>query len=403
MSMRIGIVIAIISFLMLPNPVFAADFSSSSFKVQNPVLQTGGQKSTSTSFQLLGSIGQISIGTSSATSLKISSGFLYFPPEAITSTTFNFTTGGSMTLTNIDSTSVVFSVPSNFYSENLHLQASSYANNFFTTNKPAPSGQNFIGKTYDFDFNTTSGSSVSAVSQSITMVVSYTDEDISGFNESALAPYRWGASDSSWQLISGATIDTGNNKITFSTMNFSSFALFSSSSSSQQQQSSGGGGGNASLIEFFEALKKRLAPEIPISCPSSQILGDLDCDKKVGLKDLSIFLYFMSQTGPNPADINNDKTVNAIDLSFLFFAWTEKFLTFEGNGLASILPAPKKSTFAGVPGGLAAVIVKPETTGTEQKVEPAPPQVLTGFFAKAAALVKKATDAVYNLFTRFLK
>ncbi len=65
--------------LFLPSFVLATDYSSDSFKVKDPVFQIGGQKATSTSFQLFGSIGQISIGTSTANSFKDFAGFWYFP------------------------------------------------------------------------------------------------------------------------------------------------------------------------------------------------------------------------------------------------------------------------------------------------------------------------------------
>jgi len=169
-------------------------------------------------------------------------------PQASTTPTIYSSSGGEVSLINSDNTASVFNFPQNFYTEDLKLQANSYANNFFVSNKPAPSGKNFIGKTYDFSFTTLSETQTVAVSVPVNIMISYLDSDVSGLDESTLVPYRWGPSDTSWQLISGAIVDTTNNKVTFSTTNFSSFALFGSPAQQQQTGggSSGGGGGGGS-------------------------------------------------------------------------------------------------------------------------------------------------------------
>lgn len=175
-----------------------------------------------------------------------------FVPQRTTSTFFNFTAGGSATLFNSNNTTAFFNIPTDFYSESLRFQTNSYAHDVFTTSKPPPSGKNFIGKAYDFNFYTAAGSPVSAVSRPIMITLNYTDGEVSGMDESALAPYHWGAGDSAWQLIPGGTIDTANNKVTFSTTLFSSFGLFTAPtpapSPSPAPSGGGGGGGGVSII-----------------------------------------------------------------------------------------------------------------------------------------------------------
>src|SRR3989338_90875 len=75
--MRNGIIIA---FILLLNgyTAFATDFSSTDYKVSAPVLFSG-EYSTSTSYQLFGSISQIVTGTSTVAGYQVVSGFLYFP------------------------------------------------------------------------------------------------------------------------------------------------------------------------------------------------------------------------------------------------------------------------------------------------------------------------------------
>jgi hypothetical protein len=57
----------------------AQEFTSSSFKVLDPVVTSGGGYSFSTSFRLDSSIGQIGIGTSSSSLFNLNADFLYFP------------------------------------------------------------------------------------------------------------------------------------------------------------------------------------------------------------------------------------------------------------------------------------------------------------------------------------
>ncbi len=175
--------------------------------------------------------------------------------ETYATTTFSFSSGGTYTFNTISNNSAAFTFPPDFYSESLELRSNSYSKTFFDTNKPAPSGKSFIGKTYDFDLLTASGSQVTAVNKAITISIIYTDADVSGWDESAFAPYRWGSGDSAWQLISGSTIDTSNNKITFSTTLFSSFALLTvpppsppPPAPSPPPSSGGGGGGGGGIL-----------------------------------------------------------------------------------------------------------------------------------------------------------
>lgn len=186
----------------------------------------------------------------------------FVPGETYATTTFNFSSGGTYTFNTAATNNYCdFTFPTDFYSESLDLRANSYAKTFFDTNKPASSGKNFIGKTYDFDLFTSSASQITAVNKAVTIVCRYTDADVSGIDESTLAPYRWGSSDSAWQLISGSTVDTVNNKVTFSTTLFSSFSIFgapppSSPPSSSPPSSSGGGGGGGS--GFFVAPETKV-------------------------------------------------------------------------------------------------------------------------------------------------
>lgn len=85
---------ALFALLLSSQPIFALadEFTSSSFISSEPVIFSGSY-GTSSSFSLIGSISQISIGTSTSASFGINSGFLYFP--AVTSPVVSATAGNA--------------------------------------------------------------------------------------------------------------------------------------------------------------------------------------------------------------------------------------------------------------------------------------------------------------------
>ena len=65
-------------FLFSLSSVFADEYTSTSFRVVDPVVRPSGF-ATSTSFQLWSSLGEVGLGTSSITSFQLGAGFLLFP------------------------------------------------------------------------------------------------------------------------------------------------------------------------------------------------------------------------------------------------------------------------------------------------------------------------------------
>ena len=111
---------------------------------------------------------------------------------------FTSNLGGEYTITD-DDNSASIDLIENFYSQDLRLQMFSYDQTDFEEVKTAPSGKNYIGKVYDLVFIDPNGNNVSEISEPATLTLTYTDADISGYNESTLAPYHWGDNDSSWE------------------------------------------------------------------------------------------------------------------------------------------------------------------------------------------------------------
>jgi hypothetical protein len=72
----------------------------------------------------------------------------------------------------------------------------------------------------------------------------------------------------------------------------------------------------------------RITPLIPLRItpliPRCVRFGDLNCDGKVNLTDLSIFLYFLNQPWQIASryDINEDGVLDLRDISIMFYYWT---------------------------------------------------------------------------------
>jgi len=241
--------------------------------------------------------------------------------ETIKDEEFMYSSGGEFIITNNDNTTATITLFENFYSADLWLLAFSYANDYFSSSKPTPANKNFIGKTYDFMFIDPNGNTVSTLSKSATVAFTYSEADISGIDENTLAPYRWGADDSSWQLISGATIDTANNTVTFSTDSFGSFAVFGESEETEPEPSSGGGGGGG----FFRFLKPKPTPKPEPKPSKPKPDPDFNDDGKINIVDLSILLFWYGKTGSEiiPYDLNEDNMIDIADVSILFYYWKD--------------------------------------------------------------------------------
>jgi len=165
--------------------------------------------------------------------------------------TFTANDGGEFSFES-DGLTATFNVPEDFYDENLQLQVISNLNAEFVESHPAPSSMGFVGRVYHIDFFTLSGSSVPVLDEVVTVVLPYGAAQVSGFIESTLEPRRW--TGSAWSLVSGFILDTDAKTVTFSTTQFSTFALFAEEEPEPEPESSpapssgSGGGGGGGII-----------------------------------------------------------------------------------------------------------------------------------------------------------
>src|SRR3989344_4350722 len=178
-----------------------------------------------------------------------------------------------------------FTIPEFFYSENLQLQVISNPNAEFVVSHPPLPGLDFVGRVYHVDFLTLSGNSVHILDEPVNVVLPYSASQISGFIESTLAPYHW--TGLAWSIVSGSVLDTDTKTITFSTLEFGTFALFAEPEpepeippSSGNVEGGGGGGGGA-----------------PISIPS---INEISPDQG---------LYINSSVNSTPLPTNNEQGV----------------------------------------------------------------------------------------------
>lgn len=167
-------------------------------------------------------------------------------PETFGTASLDPATGAVFTLDTADADSAMFTYPAGFYSSVLTLQASSYSPGATCGSEPAPSGENFVGKMYLVNFYNGSNQSVAAINNAASVMMQYSAADTSGLNESALTPYWWSATTSSWQLITGSAVDTVNHQIIFSTTFSGLFALFAPATSPPVSPPPSNNGGGAS-------------------------------------------------------------------------------------------------------------------------------------------------------------
>ncbi len=243
-------------------------------------------------------------------------------PADVASSTFA-TSGGTFAFPLADGNTCDFTIPSNFYTEELRFRTFAYPSSTFISDKPPPSGQEFVGSVFDFNWYTTSTESVvTSLSSGIAVTCSYKDSDIGTNDETTLKPYRRGVTDTSWTLISGSTINTASNTVTFSTASFSSFALLGSpaggSGSSDGKNPSVVISGGAPSIEEAPATK-------PVEPSKILDAADLNRDRRIDIADLSILLYHYQKRGlaVQAYDLNGDLTIDLIDISILIYYWTE--------------------------------------------------------------------------------
>lgn len=251
--------------------VTAQDFTSNNFNVKDPVIFPAGYASSS-NFQLHSTISQLSIGTSSATSFKDNSGFLYFP----------FASKPSVSATSGDG-----EVSLSWSSSNTFL------------------GWSVSG--YNVGYSTSSGGPYVYTSVGLT------------------------TSSNVVSLTNGTTYyfvvrvqDAFGNYIATSTQVSATPSSSGSGGGGGGSGGGGGGGGGYTFPIFIPPFGTTTLPkpeQRPDKC--TEVVADLNCDTKVNLIDFSIMIYWYEKTPPDEVDLYKDGKINISDFSIMAYYWTE--------------------------------------------------------------------------------
>ena len=160
----------------------------------------------------------------------------------------------------------------------------------------------------------------------------------------ALSGYGWGENvgyvnfggvsiNASGKFTGAAVVPGGLGSITFdcSDCNVSTDWRYCSSqpppspSSSVASGVSGGGGGTGYFgTGIVPVATSPYTPTISTYCDAEAKIGDFNCDGRVDLVDLSIFLYYYGRSDAGAAryDLNRDGTVDFPDISIMMYHWT---------------------------------------------------------------------------------
>ncbi len=132
--------------------------------------------------------------------------------------------GGETTLTTDESTTAGVSLPIGAVTASTNIIVTTESQATVTGSRPAPSSRSIVGG-YVYDFSATSGGEdVNTFQETATLTFTYTDEQISGLNESNLRVFYWKESTSQWVALV-TTVNAETNTITAETDHFTYFAI----------------------------------------------------------------------------------------------------------------------------------------------------------------------------------
>jgi hypothetical protein len=267
-------------FLLAPFLSRAAVFESDNFRIVDPTIDVGGGRATSASFILLSALGELALGTSTATTFSVTPGFLAFP----------------------------------------------------TVNAPVPSaaaGDGAVTLTWTaataFTGWTVGGYSVG---QSTSAGGPYTYASVGN----VLTSIRGSLSNGTTYYFVVLPEDAFGNRIATS-------SEVSAAPIAAAAPAIGKSGGIISGIlpgpaaepgPFVPPTPPRVVPPLrppakapPEAAPACRDLADFNGDGFVNIRDLSILLYFADRGERiERHDINEDGTINIVDISIMFYCWS---------------------------------------------------------------------------------
>lgn len=267
MRRGLSLFLVVLISVSLGTGVFADDYTSTNFKVADPVVYPGGY-SSSTNFQIFDVITQIAPGSSSATNFQVGSGFLYFP----------FATTPTVTAT-------------------------------------AGSGQVALSWTASTGFLGWTVSSYN-VGQSTTSGGPYTYTSLGNVTSKTVSSLTAGTT---YYFVIRPEDAFGNSIATSSEVSATPTAVVVTPPTTPPTP---GGGGPPGFVQ------PPRPPYIPAGV-SEKVrtcleMADFNQDGTIGLIDFSIILFYFNKpaTQITKHDINGDGVVDIVDVSVLFYCWS---------------------------------------------------------------------------------
>jgi len=176
--------------------------------------------------------------------------------------------GGSLDMTS-NGSGAALTVPASATTNTFTLQIKKLDTDTVITSIATPSGVEVIGD-HTYDIRAISGSTVvTSFLEAITVTMEYTDDQISGYDESTLWIYRWDGS--TWNALDACAVNASANTVSCTTTHFSTFGLFgdaedsgdsgNTSSNTATTQGSGGrrGSGQDMAVRIAAARSALLA------------------------------------------------------------------------------------------------------------------------------------------------
>jgi|GEM_PF-1303180 len=316
-----------------------AAMSSSSFQVPFDSLNDGGDESSSASFSVDDSLGEFVSGSSSSASFSAESGFRVGspppapPPPTPPPPSGGGGGGGSPSMVTIGGWTAPGAAVVAKVAGSIAATANAGTNGVFTLSILKEG-------TFTVDLSATDGAGRTATVSKIVTVGSGQSVGVSQLLfpstvQLSTNPVRIG----DVFTVSGATVPGGTLSVTFKPPNGSPPVVASPTVGSNGAWSitleSDGLPDGAFVVEVTVAysgqsvtasvngvLSDAYAPPPPAGCTIRANIGDLNCDNRTNLQDVSIMLaYFGKTTFPAHVDLNGDRRVTLTDFSILLFHW----------------------------------------------------------------------------------
>lgn len=156
--------------------------------------------------------------------------------------------GGKTTLTTSENTKATVEAPANAVAADTAITISAQAKADIVVSRPIPSAREVVGG-YVYDYAAKTGqTAVTNFSKTLTLTLTYTDEQIKGLDESTLKVYYWKESASQWVALT-TTVDAANNKLTVESDHLTYFAILGAKSGEVKEETTAAETSAADIID----------------------------------------------------------------------------------------------------------------------------------------------------------